>query len=354
MIDINLNNYEKFALDFLEGNLSLAERYAFLSFLKKNPDVEDDLKLLENINWSEDSFVFDEKINLKKQLVISDNKKSNFDELCIAKLENDLSEKENTLFTDYLRNNKLKFNEYKKYTYTVQRPDKSIVFNNKELIRRKQNSSLRKVYSIISVAATILLIVGLYFLINEQELVLQVANNYENSVKEEALIKADQSKRRIESSEIKIENKIKKISSKKDYETKPKPEQFKSDIRLEKANIKRANLLAKLQPKDIEITWSMKEIELFKPVSNSCYVVIDQSEYLSLSTFFRNKIKEKVGFKNERIGVFDVAKAGIDGVNSLFGLDMKLERTYTSEGDVDRTEFSSQLFAISTPSKNKN
>ena len=43
---ININNYESFYIDFLEGNLSVEMKALFEQFLENNPDlIEEDMDL---------------------------------------------------------------------------------------------------------------------------------------------------------------------------------------------------------------------------------------------------------------------------------------------------------------------
>ena len=66
MIDINRNNYEEYFLDFLEGNLSPSENDLLMSFLNSNPDLKEELELLNELPEIRIEETFLEKSTLKK------------------------------------------------------------------------------------------------------------------------------------------------------------------------------------------------------------------------------------------------------------------------------------------------
>lgn len=88
---INRNNYEIYMVDYLDGQLSKDDEQDLMQFLEKNPDLKEELDLIQNTSLPDAEVVFDGKDVLKKNLeeeVISDD---NIDEWCIASIENDLT-----------------------------------------------------------------------------------------------------------------------------------------------------------------------------------------------------------------------------------------------------------------------
>lgn len=73
-MNINIHNYEEFALDYLEGNLSEPELTAFSNFLNKNPEVRQELEDFEPIRISEEdlepTLFFSKKTELYKEAAV--------------------------------------------------------------------------------------------------------------------------------------------------------------------------------------------------------------------------------------------------------------------------------------------
>ena len=103
MIDINLNNYEEIIIDYFDGKLNTSEIEKLMSFLNQYPEIKEEFEHLsvfstEELEYAEPACSF--KKNLKKESLLDNNECSNFDELCIAKIEGDLNLKENKWFDE--------------------------------------------------------------------------------------------------------------------------------------------------------------------------------------------------------------------------------------------------------------
>ncbi|MFH2140944.1 MAG: hypothetical protein ABIJ97_00875 [Bacteroidota bacterium] len=160
---ISRNNYEIFFIDYLDNNLDQASVSELMNFLLQNPDLEAELYEMKNSNLSliNENYSFSDKNLLKKNagdLLISNE---NFNDLCIAKLENELNDTDYNLFSKYLTLNPDKFKQYKLFELTKLMPDLSIEFENKNSLKRY---SIEKVpikswtYRITTIAAVIILI----------------------------------------------------------------------------------------------------------------------------------------------------------------------------------------------------
>jgi len=88
---ITRSNYEEFFIDYIEGKLSEGLTNEFELFLNQNPDLKVELEQFEilKITPTEDKFV--EKDNLKKSIKFELLDHSKFEELCISKIEGELS-----------------------------------------------------------------------------------------------------------------------------------------------------------------------------------------------------------------------------------------------------------------------
>ena len=76
-------------------------------------------------------------------------------------------------------------------------------------------------------------------------------------------------------------------------------------------------------------------------------------EYISFRSFLAESVNKKVfKKKKDKIEMFDIAQAGVEGINKLTGGNMTLERIFDENGNPSKTEFTSRLLAFSTPAKN--
>ena len=136
MLKVNLHNYEAYFLDYVEGNLSNADREEVEKFLALYPDKFDELQEFENITVPvEGSMPFDKSMLKKGLSDISAISDDNFEEFCIANLEGDLDEKASEQYLNHVKQfpEKKKIEELYKKVYLV--PDKSIKYPHKSKLK---------------------------------------------------------------------------------------------------------------------------------------------------------------------------------------------------------------------------
>lgn len=154
---INIENYEAFLLDYMEGNLSTEDLVSLQMFAAQHPHLNIDLNDLELVELETEKIHFNEKENLKKPLVS--------DEQFVAYIENELSQKEKqNLDTICIANENLA-KELRLYKSTIISADASIVFENKNSLK-KQETKVLWLFSreVLAAAASLILIAGLWFM----------------------------------------------------------------------------------------------------------------------------------------------------------------------------------------------
>ncbi|MGM0497904.1 MAG: hypothetical protein ACQESJ_08305, partial [Bacteroidota bacterium] len=167
MWKINRHNYEAFIIDYMEGNLSSSRKEEFLQFMAANPDLKEEFESWEEVKINPTQNIsFPEKNTLKKNNAIFPDE-SPFEELCIAKLEGDLTKNETILFDQYIKEEQEKAKTYKLYTQTKLTPDNSVTYPEKEKLKIKEKKKY-KLYNInyqqiIAFAASVTLLFGLLF-----------------------------------------------------------------------------------------------------------------------------------------------------------------------------------------------
>lgn len=366
MVNINRNNYEEYFIDYLDGKLSRSDKQQVFLFLEQNPDLKEELKMFQYEALVPDEVAFDRKQVLKRKSILPSD--HHFDELCIASIEGDLTKKQQVDFNYYLEQNTEKQQEFAVYTKTKLKTNEAIVFSEKDKLKKNASKLFtRKVISIISAAASVVILVGLYFLLpdkaeysNDQCISHQIkaeddAEKTEN-VRQSATYANDESKNTIKSlktinnrflSKVKVEEyTIVDVSRSQDNKGNPEDKSIMVPQKLQSIEIQYDYKNEKGIPYLVDV--ALPEIEITdKPVQ--------KEYYYTLKTFLASTFNKRILNKEEQdqIDFFDIAQAGVNGINRLTGSNMKLERTYDQYGNPDKTEFNSRLIAFSAPiSKN--
>lgn len=157
---INIDNYEAYLLDFSEGNLTDELQMELELFLIQHPELDINLSDLSLISLNEESISFSNKNSLKKaetDLVSEDQ--------LVAYIEGQLSVKEKTEVEKSCSNNPLLAKELALFQKTILQVDSSIVYPNKNELKRKPKVIWFNFSTIqYAAAACILFLIGLFIL----------------------------------------------------------------------------------------------------------------------------------------------------------------------------------------------
>ncbi|MBK7666600.1 MAG: hypothetical protein IPJ32_04190 [Sphingobacteriaceae bacterium] len=154
---INIENYEAFLLDYMEGNLSTEDFVSLQMFAAQHPHLNIDLNDLELVELETEIIHFNQKENLKKPLVS--------EEQFVAYIENELSQKEKQNLEAACATDNSLAKELRLYKSTIVSSDPSIVFENKSSLK-KQETKVLWLFSreVLAAAASLILIAGLWFM----------------------------------------------------------------------------------------------------------------------------------------------------------------------------------------------
>ncbi len=164
---ININNYEIFAIDYIEGNLSTDDKAAFEDFLKYNPEIKAEIDDLAdfNIDQQQEDISFEKKYKLKKSPIEG----LSYEEyLFISDMEKQITVKEKQELNEILKDNPVKQINYKQFS-KAKVPDDKVFYPNKQSLKRNSVVTFRRVRNVITaVAASVLLFFGVRFLFNNK------------------------------------------------------------------------------------------------------------------------------------------------------------------------------------------
>ena len=140
---INRKNYELFFVDYLDGKLSHSDQLELMAFLSVNPDLEEELNMVRDIKIEPENISFSAKNSLKKNEAteISIEK---FQELCVSKIEKTISSSDEALLTAHLQKHPELIKDLQLFELTLLRPDLSVTAPNKENLKQLSSERIEE------------------------------------------------------------------------------------------------------------------------------------------------------------------------------------------------------------------
>src|SRR6056297_1202534 len=341
---ITRNNYETFFVDYLEGTLDENLVDNFLEFLQQNPDLKEELSLMDTAPIEPDATVFANKEKLYKEKYDAEE---TFNKAAIALIEGVISTSEKKEFDAYLLKHPEKQKEVKQFQQTKLQPDSSVVFAHKTKLYRRPLGKTIFMWS-SRVAAVLVVALAIYALFNQTDF-----NIPDNRVAVIENQNGNESPAITETEEIQPIEKIKAIPAGQKNEVNPKAartlretvqENSNNEIIAEirtpveippRLNSKDAALQARQRP---EVTLAAMTITL--PEN---YQVVEEERFLA------DVVKEKTGLDN-----FSFNKIKLAGLNLISSISKDNFGYETNEeGKVTELSYDSRLLAFSIPTNNE-
>ncbi len=352
---IDRSNYETWFIDWLDGNLTETQAGQLKIFLAENPDLEEELQELSEIRLIGFESEFKGKTRILKNP--SDLSADQFDNLCAGFIENDLSVNEKNELLEIISADPERKKIFDIFSKLKLEPYKISYKHKKRLLKR---TPLQKVIRIsvaaLSAAASVaILIVSSFYLSdkvtdNESSWSISLDNDGRVShslVPIQAAVydenKPDDKKQIIQFQPIAVNNltiKIEDSGINQDSEEEPV--------------IPRADMLATATLPDysnlelINHTYQYGNLEKlnlsFPKVPEDRWAV---GRFLAKS--FREKILKQETPDESPIKGYEIAEAGVTGINKLLGWQMALEKNSDPDGEVKSVYFSSKIIKIQTP-----
>ena len=137
MEKIDLNNYEAYFLDFMEGTLSAEEKHDLFAFLALHPELKSEMEAdFGDLELSPEAITFEWKADLKideNTLILTSN---TVDDVMIASVEGQLSAAHDTELQHYIKANGLE-ETFAYYKASILKADTTIVFAEKRKLKVK-------------------------------------------------------------------------------------------------------------------------------------------------------------------------------------------------------------------------
>ncbi|MEO5890019.1 MAG: hypothetical protein ABIQ31_07170 [Ferruginibacter sp.] len=133
-MNINRHNYETFFLLYTDNELSVAEKKAVEEFVKSNPDLQEELVMLQQSVLKPDSIVFDDKLSLFK----NESVPTDIQEELLLHLDKELTAARLNDITALIGSDSNVKREWDILQQTRLLPDDTILFPDKQSLYRKE------------------------------------------------------------------------------------------------------------------------------------------------------------------------------------------------------------------------
>jgi hypothetical protein len=350
------SNYEIWLIDYLDGNLDRESSELLMIFLEANPDIREELNDLLSYKLNSETGSFRNKETLKKSA--SDLNESQFELLCVAAAENDLSDQQTAELNEIVSSNPERQKTFELIKEMKLKPPKE-EFRFKYKLRKLTLSQKIVRISVIglSAAASIFLAVTIY---NRQPVESGSDIVYvSKAITPEKTISAP------EKSVAKSQGNQKIIKTYVAENLKPG---LKGETTVEnkavEANFQISDTSVKTVPEKVEISSISfrPEVRLVNPGSEAGLIALNMPETVIpeepatgfngfIARVFRNKILRTESPGKGNLKAYEIADAGINGLNRLLGWEMSLQKNKDVSGDVKSVYFNSKLLKFNAPVK---
>jgi hypothetical protein len=356
------SNYEIWFIDWLDGKLDDRQTELLQTFLGNNPDLRDELDTLALLNLRKPPGSYPGKELLKK--TCSDLPQSQFEYLCVADLENDLSPEQ----AEDLRNS-IGDDHEKIKTYKLIHKTKLIPGN----YSYKHKNNLRKItpyqkvirisfigLSAAAAAVALFIIINLFppedIIIENQQIPQDITENSpavnanpevlpENNIIRENIIsdRSQPEKVTLQTSDIAP----KTITVSQDING-------QADSLLERPDVSviTAPTIAFLSGMSFTDKYHInRSLIAFNTDISLPYDDGRSNVEKFISKFFHEKILKDKSAADKPVKGYEIAEAGITGLNKLFGTELALYRNTDENGEVTSVYFSSKFLKFNAPVK---
>ncbi len=170
---ITQQNYERYLIDFMDGNLDPSLKEELRVFLDEHPDIKAEFEDLEIIDTNIDEDIcFDLKANLKKSPIASSKNinENNHEDYFIASAEKDLSDAEEAELEQFINLNPKLAESFQLYKKTKVQADLSINYPNKKSLKKYPFYQRKAWYYATSAAASVLILLSILFFSKSNDL----------------------------------------------------------------------------------------------------------------------------------------------------------------------------------------
>lgn len=359
------SNYELWFTDWLDGKLNHNQIEELKLFLNTNPDLLEEMKGLDTIILDPPVSEFPDKNSLKR--APQDISVSQFDNLCIGSLENDLNPEQQAELNYIIDRDPSKKRHFELMQKLKLKPAE-LTFKYKSNVKRLTvgQQILRLTVISFSAAAGAALLITAYLILQKYVINDKIKYIGQFNSGDTILIET------LPAIKMKEASVIYDLTRGTSIDQKPKEESltFRFNVQQENLNLPYAksesdslpiinrelpltNLVIKmpeniLNPNlfssDNLVAFNQNNIVRFEPDSRSNVDIF-------LANLFHKTIMGDTVLTYRPVNSFDLAVAGITGLNKLMGWEMELRKTIDRNGEIKSYYFTSRLLKFNAPVK---
>jgi hypothetical protein len=353
-------SYEIWLVDYLDGNLDSEQEGLLMSFIEENPDIKEEFEGLSGIVLPHTEVSFGNKNSLRRSAVeLSD---SQFDLLCAASLENDLSPEQRSELDEAISGNEERRKTAGLFSVTkLSPPELSYRYKN----RLKKLTLTGKVvrFSVIGISAAAMVLIMFTLLrnpdinntsvaIGERQPSAGTDKGNEETKNKTTIIVPDKTEENVIKAPHNLAEKNKDVVTaelKLLSDNQTIADSTITETGIQKNNIVRIGGITEIPQENGLNNLSLVSMNLV-PVEP-----FEEETQNAVGNFFTRMIREKI-LKSQtpekgNLKAYEVADAGITGINKLLGSNMTLQKTIDDKGEVKSVYFNSKLLKFNAPVK---
>ncbi len=349
------SNYEIWLIDWLDGNLDEARTEQLMAFLQENPDLKEEADSLSLARLDPDMNISVMKSGLKRDP--ADLPPSQVEYLSIAFLENDLSAAQAGELKESISLNPANRKLFDAIQKTKLQPKDYSFRNKKGLLRKTPSQKMYRlvVRSLSAAAAVTILMVTFFSLSRRQETVREII-----AVSQTDTFSINPGQAILIKEELAL---IVSPANRPAAEV-PLPETIIADVQIPESAAEDTISFPEINP-DMFITAIpvpgldfTSERTINSLVSSNIatreptYYDPDRGRIKKfIASAFRTKILKDKMYNDAPLQPYELAEAGIGGLNKLLGWEMALVKTSDDEGELQSLYFSSRVLKFNAPVK---
>jgi hypothetical protein len=360
-MNIERSNYEIWLIDWLDGNLSEIQVEQLQHFLSENPDLKEEFEELSLFNLKPSEKSFPNKNRLQKTTLNLSG--SQLEYLSVAYLEKDLSHDEQTELRENVELDPEKKNLFELIQKMRLSPVSLSYKHKKRLIRRTFAGNVIR-FSLIGLSAaaiiTLVIITSVSKPEPQQVRFEKTAQTIlvDNTIQKPALEKVPKvikTEKKIISSKKQINNIL--ALSPKTVSSISEPNQnlpVQNDSLLGSTDLPRILINKISVSPDIDLNLetvpnTLIALNYIVPVPEYDDVQSRLSKFIAKT--FREKILKVKSAKDSPLKVYEIAEAGVSGLDKLLGWEMALDERKDVNGELKSVYFSSKILKFNAPVK---
>ena len=351
-------NYEIWFADWLDGSLDEVQVSLFLSFIEENPDLKEELFACSSLKLTPRIEEYKHKKLLKKEPVDIPDKQ--FEYLCVGHIENNLSKELEEELQIIVSSDDRRKNELELFGKTkLAAPDIRFSAKNRLLRTTPFQKALKISATLVAAASIVLFIITFPF----------ASRNNANNLPQLTIVEKKEKSGMIP--EIPLSNTMEETHI---------AEQTVKNIPVSTNNkYSEVAIIEKENNMDtIFFAYHNEPIESIKVLSISDVNLTDKTDSLlrdillplkaaytlpvselakpkrNLAQIFREKILKEKTLDNSPVKMYELAEAGVVGLNKLLGWEMDFRKNNDEKGEIKSISFNSRLLTVHAPiNKNK-